>query len=276
MNFDTIKPDEVRLMYEQAADKKYQVKILAQLMACEEADVCDILGIPHTKKRTSGRIDEEKALEMHQEGATNQQIADAFGVTLDAIRHWKWRTGLLQQSEEYKQKYSQCKALYDQGLKDKEIAEKTGIKIKSVWDWRKQNKLPANRKRPGKDWSLDDKKLMPLYEKGLTDKQVADICGCNYWNVRDWRQHRGLVHNGPKSKDGKPKKGGRKPLDWGEVDKLCRPLYESGLNDPKIQAATGIDKRTVFAWRKREKLPSQRRRGQLSVKEDELSESRFN
>ena len=102
MNFDVVKPDEVRAMYEQAADKRMQISIMADLMTCEEADICDLLGIPHTKKKTRGCIVEEKALEMHRNGATSYAIAKAFSVSESAVKAWKWRVGLMEHSEETK------------------------------------------------------------------------------------------------------------------------------------------------------------------------------
>lgn len=258
MNFDTIKPDEIRVMYQQAANKREILTILAQLTCSHENDICDILGIPRSKERKDGRIDDETALEMFKNGNSEKEIAKAFGVSVNAVYAWKLEKGLICHSPEREKRFEGVRALYDQGLTDPKIAQQTGMSVQTILFWRKEHGLKANWKPKIRDWAEEDKRFRTYYEQGLTDSEIADLCNCNYWNVRDWRQHMGLVHNGPKSKDGKPKKGGRKPLDWGEVDKLCRPLYESGLNDPKIQAATGIDQRTVCAWRKREKLPSQR------------------
>lgn len=264
MNFDVIKRDEVRLMYEQAADKRMQIRIMSELMSCEEADICDLLGIPATRKRKRHQINEEEALKMHQRGASDREIAEEFGVTKDAVKAWKWRTGLMEQSEETKAKYAQCMGFYEQGMTDGEIALATGMKRKAVCDWRKQNKLPPQ-KRPHREWGKDDERFMPLYESGMNDVQIADVFGLNYWNVRSWRHRRGLKAN----KSGKEKieeisrqearPKGRPGKDWIKDDRRFRPLYEKGLNDQEIEAATGEGRWKVCDWRHKFNLPPNRR-----------------
>lgn len=251
MNFDTIKPDEIKSIYNHAADKPLQVKILSQLMCCEEADVCDFLGIPHTKKRERRALDEMKAFEMHKNGATNEEIAEAFGVTVQAVYEWKKRSGINKIVSVPEETLALFKSLYEQGNNDLQISEKTGESIATVRIWRKQNKLKANCNRIYRDWEQDDKNMMPLYEMGCTDEQISKSVGCQKWNVRDWRKRNGLkAHIEPRKNYVK--------RDWTEIDKVCRPLYEMGMNDPQISEKTGIEKRTVCAWRGRKKLPSQR------------------
>ena len=251
MNFDVIKRDEVRVMYEQAADKRRQVAIMAELMACEEADICDILGIPHTKKRRTGHINEAEALKMHRRGASDAEIADTFGVTKEAVKAWKWRNGLVEVSDEVKAKYAHCRELYDLGMNDTEIANLTGINRKSVCDWRKQNKLQPN-KKPVRDWEEIDAKFMPLYEQGMNDQEIAEKFGINYWNVRTWRKRHGLKSHRP---CGRLTSEGKR-VDWNEEDRRYRPWYEQGFNDPQIAKLTFSEKRKVCDWRHKFNLPA--------------------
>lgn len=60
--------------------------------------------------------------------------------------------------------------LYNQGLIDKEIAEKVGVKYSSIAEWRKQRNIPANGggKGPGERISI------PM-EKALTPKQCEEM-----------------------------------------------------------------------------------------------------
>jgi predicted transcriptional regulator len=251
MNFSVIKRDEVRIMYEQAADKKMQIQIMADLMNCEEADVCDLLGIPHTKKRKHGCINEAEAMEMHRNGATSYAIAKAFDVTESAVKAWKWRVGLMQHSAETRAKYSKFRELYDLGWNDIEIAEETGVNRKTICDWRKMNKLPAHALLHWRDWEECDEIYRPMYEEGMTDSQIAEECGVNPWNVRDWRQKRMLVANRIPGRS-----GGRKPRkDREHEDALIRPLYERGLSDTQIEKETGITRRAVCEWRHKFNLP---------------------
>lgn len=258
MNFEVIKPDEIRVMYQQAANKREILTILAQLTCSHENDICDILGIPHVKKKKLGRIDEEKALEMYNNGATENQIAKAFGVASITVYAWKLKAGLVRHSPDQQKQFEAVRNLYDMGLTDPEISAKTGLSVQMIYLYRREHGLKT-KWSPRKDWAEVDAKFRPHYEKGLTDHQIADICGCHYWNVRGWRHREKLVVNGIRAKKQKSKeKRIKKVLNWAEIDRVCRPLYESGLNDPEIEGKTGINKRTVCEWRKREGLPSQR------------------
>jgi len=60
--------------------------------------------------------------------------------------------------------------LYNQGLIDKEIAEKVGVNNSTIAEWRKQRNIPANGggKGPGKRISI------PM-EKALTPDQCEDM-----------------------------------------------------------------------------------------------------
>ena len=60
--------------------------------------------------------------------------------------------------------------LYNQGLIDKEIAEKVGVNNSTIAEWRKQRNLPANGggKGPGERISI------PM-EKALTPDQCEDV-----------------------------------------------------------------------------------------------------
>lgn len=236
---------------EPPADKKMQLQILADLMNCEEADVCDLLGIPQTKKRKHGCIVEAEALEMHRNGATSYAIAKAFDVTESAVKAWKWRVGLMEHSAETRAKYSQFRELYDRGMNDIEIAEATGVNRKTICDWRKMNKLPAHALLHRLDLEECDEIYRPLYEQGMTDSQVAEACGVNPWNVRDWRQRRRLKANLMRGRS-----GGRKPWkDRQEEDRLIRPLYERGLSDTQIAKEIGTNRRAVCEWRHKFNLP---------------------
>ena len=60
--------------------------------------------------------------------------------------------------------------LYNQGLIDREIAEKVGVKYSSIAEWRRQRNLPANGggKSPGERISI------PM-ERALTPDQCEDV-----------------------------------------------------------------------------------------------------
>jgi transposase len=160
-------------------------------------------------------------------------------------------------SEEIKEKRVQFKTFYDQGMNDIQIAEATGVKRKTVCDWRKQNKLPAHALARRRIWEMHEEILLELYEKGMADDQIAEVCGVNPWNVRDWRKKRRLAANLIPGR-----RGGRKPQKDREYeDSLFRPLYDRGMTDPQIEKETGINRRAVCEWRHRFNLPVNGRKG---------------
>lgn len=91
-------------------------------------------------------------------------------------------------------------------------------------------------------YKLDQEKLRALYDRGLTDREIAEEMGCARDSVRLWRKRTELPPNGNKAK---------RRVDWDAV----RALYMAGMTDREIAEATGHHRQSIGDWRRTEGLP---------------------
>jgi len=87
--------------------------------------------------------------------------------------------------------------------------------------------------------------LLALYNRGLTDGEIAREIGSVKSTIYKWRHRNNFPANG------KPQDGGSK-YDY----KVFRKLYDQGLSDTKIAQAAGCAASTVSRWRTLEGLKS--------------------
>ena len=106
------------------------------------------------------RIDHDKAIEMHADGASDRTIANEFGVTPVAVRSWRERNNLDANhasggrqegsGREPTVDYGRAMVLHGRGWNDQEIAEDIGCDVRTIRDWRKREGLPSNFRKPEK------------------------------------------------------------------------------------------------------------------------------
>jgi transposase len=123
---------------------------------------------------------------------------------------------------------------YDQGLTDKEIAEKTGKSRGAVRDWRYKQKppLPPNGVVAPPNYRY-------WYDQGLTDKEISKKADKTYAAVVAWRR---------RQKPPLPPNGVVAPPNY-------RYWYDQGLTDKEIAEKVRGPRRNVIAWRRRQKPP---------------------
>lgn len=97
-----------------------------------------------------------------------------------------------------------------------------------------------------------EEELMRLYEKGLTDRQIAEATGCRVAAVFEWRDVRGLE---TKNRDRMKKSD----------DNQLAALYGQGLKDADIAAKSGLSKTSVVYWRKKNGLPANCTKGRKKI-----------
>jgi len=95
--------------------------------------------------------------------------------------------------------------LYNQGLDDRQIAERVGTKYGAIRSWRYVRKLPANASRGGQGGGIRGKKvvfteeqqrqLRKLHSDGLNDAEIAQALGISRTTALRWRVERGLPTN---------------------------------------------------------------------------------
>lgn len=88
-------------------------------------------------------------------------------------------------------------ALWAEGKTDQEIAEETGRSRRVIQNWRNRNRLPSNTRKPepGSHVTWDTAEAMRLYEKGLSDGQIALRFGVHQASIWQWRKRMGLPLN---------------------------------------------------------------------------------
>ena len=87
--------------------------------------------------------------------------------------------------------------LYRRGLTDEQMAERLGLKPTGIRNWRNKRGLPMNGaaqgnhgfERPG---CASHEIHMALYERGLTDRQMAERLGISTGAANSWRLRRNL------------------------------------------------------------------------------------
>lgn len=83
---------EMQTAYRQAANPKKQIGILADLYCCSKQQVLDVLGIQKSSaaksKRYSSELRAEAVKAVLEEGATQLQTAEHFGVNAKTLNYW--------------------------------------------------------------------------------------------------------------------------------------------------------------------------------------------
>ena len=87
--------------------------------------------------------------------------------------------------------------------------------------------------------------ILELYNKGMSDGEIAREIGSVKSTIYQWRHRNGLKANA-KKQDANPR------YDYGKF----RELYDSGMSDSKIARAIGCAMSTVSRWRTLEGLES--------------------
>jgi uncharacterized protein YjcR len=87
---------------------------------------------------------------------------------------------------------------------------------------------------------IDKDQFKKLYEKGYSDRQIAEKMEFAIDSISNYRRRVGLPSH-------------RKYCDYSK----CMDLYLKGYSDVQIASELGISKNTVGIWRKRNGLPTQ-------------------
>ena len=183
----------------------------------------------------------EQARELYRLGLTDGEIAKRVGTGTQNICFWRKREGL---PSNYRPKRNEdFMPLYRQGLSDGEIAAATGKEKRTVQKWRARWGLPYNPCKREKACREDQRRRRELYDRGLSDREIAEETGAKISTVTSWRDNFGLT----------PNPGGKRgiPVSW-EEDGLR--LYREGKTDREIAEAVGRSVATVGEWRRKHGL----------------------
>ena len=144
-----------------------------------------------------GKIKHEEFKRLWEQGATDKELASAFGVTPNTIAIYRRKRGFPCNVEkrttfEVRTDYENMQRLYAGGCWDREISETLGCAVSTVIHWRKVNGLPSQSE---KIEVLRNRKYKELYDRGLRDNEIAQSMGVTASAVRQWRMKQKLQPN---------------------------------------------------------------------------------
>ena len=102
-------------------------------------------------------------------------------------------------------------------------------------------------KRPAKQ--MDKVYARVCYDKGMTDRQIAQALGVSRESAACWRKREGLKPNGGHQETAERRNA------------LYSLMYHQGYSDSAIAKAAGVGSAAVGSWRKRRGLPPNFKRG---------------
>lgn len=141
----------------------------------------------------------EKRKKLYNKGLNDKQIAEKIGLGVSAITEWRKRSNLPANNRPNKKipekEHQKRLKYYNLGMNDRQIGEKVGLSKEGIYHWRKRNDLPANDKPFSKISNKKHQKRMELYNKGLTDEQIAEKVEISKYGIRSWRYRNNLPSN---------------------------------------------------------------------------------
>ncbi|QDP55341.1 MAG: putative transcription factor D5 [Prokaryotic dsDNA virus sp.] len=187
---------------------------------------------------------DEAIRRMCEAGATDAEIAAAFGVSRTTIRERRVALGLKSKRspESVAESQVRFRELHAQGLTDQQIADAMGLKKSAVKTRRYAMGLDTN----GYQWNTPritksrENKVRALHSKGLLDREIGERLGINARQVERVRCRLGLTTNRHKN-----------AVDRAKV----LALYDDGLTDKAIALRLGCSSTIVGAIRRKNGLP---------------------
>ena len=134
-------------MYAKAPNKSQIIGVLADLTLSTRTEMREFLGID-AQCPTTAKLDCEKAMYLYNAGMSDGQMAEALGVSRQAVGDWRAKNRLARPTPR-KVRHEEYMSLYDRGFVDRIIADKVGVCCTTVRNWRRKHGLPANGSRGG-------------------------------------------------------------------------------------------------------------------------------
>lgn len=168
-------------------------------------------------------IDDEKLIELYNQGLNDKEIAKVFGVTRNAVRKRRDQLGSKsmyreKENERIIKKNEKIKELYNNGLDNMEIAKELNLNVSTVSKDLVELGLKTNRgyKR------ISREEVKRLLEQGLSDQEIAEKLGYRRTTIYGIRCILRIGIN---------------PATYKKAKKLqgkIRELVENGLTDREI------------------------------------------
>ena len=136
--------------------------------------------------------------------------------------------------------------LYQQGLNDREIAERLGTHPNTILRWRQRRKPSAH------DAKVDPGEVRRLHTQGLNDTQIAHIFKVDPSSISYHRRKMELPSN--------------RKLD----PETIRHSWKKGLSNKQIANKLGVDRSTIYYHLRKMGLPANRQRRPSKVNPEDV------
>ena len=146
---------------------------------------------PRAKREYKAPADEEKLMELYEDGLSDKKVAEALGLKEFQVLRWRQERNLPSKSSLRHLDKNRVRELYEEGKSDREIARTLGVAAKTITNWRSKEKLKSIRSYS----RINYDQLRELYDQGLNDTQISQITGACTDSIRKWRKQNGLETN---------------------------------------------------------------------------------
>ena len=176
------------------------LEILADLAGCTIAEVKEalahsdgsyVIDPSEVDKKVNYTFDTEKAMLLYEQGCNDREIAERMGLAINRIWSWRRNEGLPTKHGRRVKRMDRksIETLYWEGLRPVDICRRLDISRMTYYRWKKERGIPSLPK-----W--DHREAMELYENGLVDREIGELCGVSGQTIGNWRRGEGLPANG--------------------------------------------------------------------------------
>ena len=146
---------------------------------------------PREKKEYTAPADEEKLMELYEDGLSDKKVAEALGLKEFQVLRWRQERNLPSKFNLRHLDKNRVRELYEEGKTDREIARTLGVAAQTIANWRSKEKLKSVKSYA----RINYDQLRELYDQGMNDTQISQITGACTDSIRKWRKQNGLETN---------------------------------------------------------------------------------
>lgn len=146
---------------------------------------------PRAKREYKAPADEEKLMELYEDGLSDKKVAEALGLKEFQVLRWRQERNLPSKFNLRHLDKNRVRELYEEGKTDSEIARILGVASQTICNWRSKEKLKSVRSYA----RINYDQLRELYDQGMNDTQISQITGACTDSIRKWRKQNGLETN---------------------------------------------------------------------------------
>lgn len=200
------------------------------------------------------KLTKEKMGSLIDEGWTDREIADAYGITLRTFQRRRLRWGYLRgkqvKTETFTTEDTLRELKEEQGLTDAQVGEMFGVSASTVKEYRMRWGIRAYGRTAGPRKPTYEQ-MQTWKDEGLTDDQISELVGFSTDTVRRWRREYGI--------DGYIGVGMYERRYQENIDKALT-LRKRGLLISEIAEIIGVAADTISNW-----LPPELRRPRTQI-----------